>query len=63
MRDPGRQAKEHSPENKEGYICIIQEKVRRVNHLLPHIWIDVKAYIIRSSFNSIWSHWGCHGTI
>ena len=55
MRDPSRQAREHSPENNEGYIFIIQEKVRRVNHLLHHFWTDVKAYIISSPFYVIWS--------
>lgn len=64
MRDPSRQAREHSLQDKEGYIFIIQETVRRgVNHLLPHVWIDVKVYIISSPFNSLWSNWDCHGTI
>ena len=53
MRDTSRQARQHSPENKEGYIFIIREKVERQgeDHSLPHFWIDVKVYVISSSFD------------
>ena len=53
MRDTSRQARQHSPENKEGYIFIIREKVERQgeDRPLPHFWIDVKVYIISSSFD------------
>ena len=50
VRDGSGQAKEHSPENKDGYIFIIKEKMGRgQDHLLPHFWVDIKAYIISSS--------------
>ena len=50
MRYTSRQARQHSPENKEGYIFIIREKMERQgeDHPLPHFWIDVKVYIISS---------------
>ena len=32
---------------------------RGEGHLLPHFQVDIKAYIISSSFNSIWSIWNC----
>ena len=64
VRDTSGQAREHSPENKEGYIFIIKEKVGRgEDNLLPHFWADVKAYILSSSFDPIWSNWDCHGAI
>ena len=44
MRDSSGQARERSPENKEGYIFIIKEKVRRgEDHLLPQSEADVKS--------------------
>lgn len=44
MRDSSGQARERSPENKEGYIFIIKEKVRRgEDHLLPQPEADVKS--------------------
>ena len=62
MRATSRQARECSPENKEGYIFIMKEKVGRgEDHFLPHFWVDVKAYIISSSFNPVSSN--CHGTV
>ena len=64
MRATGGQARERSPKNKEGYIFIIKEKVgREEDHLLPHSWVDIKAYISSSSFDPIWSNWDCHGAI
>ena len=42
-------------QNKEDYIFIIKEKVGRgEDHLLPHFWVDIKAYIITSSFDPTW---------
>ena len=58
VRDTSRQAREHSPEDKEGYVFVIKE-----DHPLPHFWVDVKAYVIISSFDPILFNWGCHGTI
>ena len=44
MRDSRGQATERSPENKEGYIFIIKEEVRREeDHLLPQPEADVKS--------------------
>lgn len=65
VRDTNGQAREHSsPKNKAGYVFIIKEKVGRgEDHLLPHFVVDIKAYIISSSFGPIWSKWDCHGTI
>ena len=64
MRDTSWTAGEHSPENKEGYIFIIKEKVGRgEHHLLPQSWADVKAYIISSSFDPSWSNPDCLGAI
>ena len=64
MRATGGQARERSPKNKEGYIFIIKEKVgREEDHFLPHSCVDVKAYIISSSFDHICSNWDCHGSI
>ena len=35
----------------------LREKVRRgEDHLLPHSWADIKAYITSSSFDPIWSN-------
>ena len=46
---------------KEDYIFQINEKVRKgENHFLLHSWADVKAYIISSSFDPIWSNQDCH---
>ena len=43
VRDGSGQAKGHSPENKDGYIFIIKEKMGRgQDHLLPHFWVDIK---------------------
>ena len=57
-------AKEHSPENKEGYIFIIKENVRREeDHLLPHFGVDIKAYIISSSIDPIWFNQDHQGAI
>ena len=54
MRDSSGQARERSPKNEEGYVFIIKEKVGRgEDHLLPHSWADVKAYIISSFFDPI----------
>ena len=65
MRDTSGLARERSsPEKKEGYIFIIKEKVGRgEDNLLPHSWVDVKAYIISSSFGPLRFNWDCHGTI
>ena len=56
VRDTSRQAREHSPEIKEGYIFIIKEKVEWEENHLSHSWVDVKAYLISSSFDCIWSN-------
>lgn len=55
MRDTSGRARENSPENKEGYIFIIKEKVRRGEDypLLSNLGVDVKAYIISSSFDPL----------
>ena len=64
MRVTSGPAREHSPEYKEGCFFIIKENVGRgEDHLLPHSWADVKAYIISSSFRPIWFNWDCHGAI
>ena len=66
MRDTSRQARESSPENKEGNTFIIKEKAAGMGgegHLLPHSWADVKAYIINSSFGPIWLNQDHHGAI
>ena len=64
MRATGGQARERSPKNKEGYIFIIKEKVgREEDHLLPHFWVDIKAYIISSSFDPVWSNGDGHDAI
>ena len=63
VRNTSRQARECSPENKEGYVFIIKEKVDWEENHLSHSWVDVKAYLISSSFDPIWSNWECHGTI
>ena len=62
VRDTSWQAREYSPENKEGYVFIIREKLEQEeDYLLPHSWVDIKAYIIISSFDPIRSNWDCHG--
>ena len=33
------------------------------DHLLPHSWADVKAYIISLSFSPISFNWNCYGAI
>ena len=54
VRDTGQ---ESSSKNKEGNIFITKEKVgREEGHLLPHSWVDIKAYIVTSSCNPIWSN-------
>lgn len=64
MRDTSKLAKEYSsPEDKEGYIFIIKEKAEQGEELLPHFQVDVKAYIIGSSFDPMWFNQGCHGAI
>ena len=64
VRDTSGQARECSPENKEGYIFIVKEKVGRgEDHLLPHFGVDIKAYIISSPLYPIWSNWDHHSTI
>ena len=64
MRETSGQARERSPENKEGYIFIIQGKVGRgEDHLPPHSSVDVKAYIISSSFDPVRFNRDCHGAI
>ena len=41
MRDTSGQAREHSSEDKGGYILKMKEKVGRgEDHLLPHSWVD-----------------------
>ena len=56
VRDTNSLAGEHSTENKEGYIFIIKEKVEWEENHLSHSWVDVKAYLISSSFDCIWSN-------
>ena len=52
------------PKNKKGYIFIIIKKIQTgEGHLLPNFSVDVKAYIISSSFNLIWSNQACHDAI
>ena len=56
MRNTSSQIRECSPGNKKGYIFIIKEKVGRIeDHFLPHFGVDIKAYIISSSFDPICS--------
>ena len=65
MSETSRLTKEcSSPENKEGYIFIIKEKAgKEEDHLLPHAWVDIKAYIISSSFGPLWFNQDSHDTI
>ena len=63
MRDSNGQAGERSPENKEGYVFIIKEKVRRgEDHPLPQPEADVRSFV-SSPFDPTRSNWNCHGAI
>ena len=59
-----RQVVERAVPEEEGYLFIIVGKVGRgEDHLLPHFRADVKAHIISSFFDPIWSNWDCHGAV
>ena len=65
VRYTSREARECSPQNKEGYIFTIKKKgnERREDYHLPDSWADFKAYIISSSFDSVWFNWDYHAVI
>ena len=48
------------PENQEGYVFMVKEKVRRGDHPLPQPEADVRSFV-SSSFDPTGSDWNCHG--
>lgn len=56
MGDSNGQARESSPKNREGYIFIIKEKVRKgEDHLLPQSLADVKSLFFFFEINLLFT--------